>query len=70
MSDLSQLEAQLRTSRRLWQYESHVEGKALSIEQKIAVAERVLASGRTWAEGIAAEFTSRQYPPGYSDSDE
>jgi hypothetical protein len=70
MTILSQLEAELRASRRLWQYETHVAGKALSIDQMIAVAERVLASGKSWAEGFAAEFSARQYPPGYSDDGE
>lgn len=61
---LTQLEDKLRKSLKFWQYETRVL-PGMTDEQKIAIAEQVLAAPKSWAQGVAADVAARQYPPGY-----
>lgn len=61
---LTQLEDKLRKKVKFWQYETRVT-PGMTDEQKIAIAEQVLAAPLSWAQGVGKYWTSRQYPPGY-----
>jgi hypothetical protein len=69
MTTLNQLEAQLRASGQFWRYATRAEGP-MPDQAKVEIALSVLNSGKTWCEGLATEFASRQYPPGYSEDDD
>lgn len=64
---LQHLEAQLQSSGKLWMYASRVSGKPLSDPERIAIAKSVLAAQKPWAQGVLADFASREYPPGYEE---
>jgi hypothetical protein len=66
MQTLSQLETQLRATGQFWRYATRVE-ESTSEQTKIEIAQVVFASEKSWAEGLAAEFATKTYPPGYSD---
>jgi hypothetical protein len=69
MQTLSQLETQLRASGKFWRYASRVKGSTPD-RAKIEIAQAVLASGKSWAEKLAAAFATQTYPPGYDEDDD
>lgn len=69
MNKLEQLESELRATGKFWRYDTRVKGR-MPDQAKIEIALAVLNSGKSWCEGLAAEFASRQHPPGYSECDD
>ncbi len=80
MSNLEELEQGLRHVKRLWEYETIIQGgkkpdgtlfdQPMTAEDKAWVAQKVLDSPIPWARGMAEEYASRKYPPGYVKDDE
>jgi hypothetical protein len=69
VTTVEQLETQLRATGKFWRYATRTDGSS-SDQSKIEVAQAVLNSGKSWAERLAAEFSSRRYPPGYDEGDD
>ena len=77
MKTLAELEQELRDAQRYWEYDTIIKGgsrpdgtlfdQPMTEEDKTEVAQKVLDSRIPWARGMAEEFASRQYPPGYED---
>ena len=80
MSNLEELEQGLRHVKRLWEYETIIQGgkkpdgtlfdQPMTAEDKAWVAQKVLDSPIPWARGMAEEFAARTYPPGYEEDDD